>query len=475
MMEVAVIGAGSAGLTTARHLISAGLRPTVFEAAKTVGGSWQSTNGKMWDGMHTNLSRYTCRFTDWPWDISLDHDGTTATTSTFPSVREMHSYLQSYSNHFLSGSDVDFQLECEVINVEPLPLLADTSTAVSVPVQDISNNVTHGNKDGPFSCHNAGGYNVEWIDLNTNTKSKKEFDGVVIASGFFRTPKFPSFINNYKSKSREEITSSSSAATTTAAAAACNEKRIEVIHSSDYKTHQSYRNKNVAVIGSSFSALEIAADISQSASRVVNIVPSVPWVLPRYVSKLEPLLHNNGSNTESCTNTKENESSSSITVLPIDLAFYQRKNPFPQQENAQLTSDACIKKHKFLQSLAGHKQKNSPLGEPINREDPPFVVISDEYLDLIREGRIEVIHGRLEGIENDGSLCVSDSRTVNNMDVVICCTGYTPNLQSILSQFILEKLEYDSEDIFSPLSLAWDVLHPSLPGLGFCGMVRGVS
>ena len=40
MLEVAVIGAGTSGLVAARHLIHAGLRPTIFEAAKTIGGAW---------------------------------------------------------------------------------------------------------------------------------------------------------------------------------------------------------------------------------------------------------------------------------------------------------------------------------------------------------------------------------------------------------------------------------------------------
>ena len=37
--------------------------------------------------------------------------------------------------------------------------------------------------------------------------------------------------------------------------------------------------------------------------------------------------------------------------------------------------------------------------------------------------------------------------------------GYTPNLQRILSSSILKTLEYDPEDTFGPLSLAWDVLY----------------
>lgn len=74
MLEtVAVIGAGASGLVAARQLINAGLRPTIFEIAKNVGGAWtpsttirspppggninQHPSSKMWHGMHTNLSK----------------------------------------------------------------------------------------------------------------------------------------------------------------------------------------------------------------------------------------------------------------------------------------------------------------------------------------------------------------------------------------------------------------------------------
>ena len=440
MIEVAVIGAGTAGIVAARHLVSAGLRPTLFETAKTIGGAWTpspsafANNGqdipndysarKMWNGMHTNLSKYTCRFTDWPWPEDV---------STFPTVEEMHRYLQSYSDNFLDEDNCNFLFECRVTNVEQL----------DVQPEDLA--LQYGQ-----SC-----YNVEWMDLKTNARANKEFSGVVIATGFFHTPRYPSFIPKLLIENTKET---------------MQRNKPEVIHSSNYITHASFQNKNVAVIGSSFSALEIATDLSQSASRIVNIVPSVPWVLPRWIPKIQPL-----QKRESSSKADSTIGHSTITILPVDLALYQRTEPFPQKEVVQLDRDSCQKRHSLLRSLAGNKQKLSPLGEPLNWDEPPFVAISDEYLDLTREGRIDVIHGRLEGINDDGTLSVSDSQTITDIDVVICCTGYTPQLQNILSPKILETLEYDQFDSFSPLSLAWDVLHPALPGLAFCGMVRMVQ
>ena len=383
----------------------------------------------MWCGLHTNLSKYTCQFTDWAWI----EDSATASDdmeSTFPSVEEMHRYLQSYSDTFLDVG-CDFRLECKVTNVDRLSV-GDEAIVSGEAL-----------KDGQTW------YNVEWIDLKTKIRASKEFNGVVIATGFFHTPKFPSFVKEYLEKANGQ-----------------EKKRLEVIHSAEYCTHREFQDKKVAVIGSSFSALEIAADLSPSASRVVNVLSSVPWVLPRWLPKIEPL-----PKVDS-TSSQEIFHGDTITVLPVDLALYQRNEPFPQKELVQLNQESCQKRHKFLRSLVGNKQKYSPIGEPTNWKEPPFVSISDEYLDLIREGQIEVIKGRLEGMNEDGSLSLSDSsQTIRDIDTVICCTGYTPHLHSFLSSSILEILEYDEEDTFCPLSLAWDVMHPSLPGLAFCGMV----
>ena len=39
------------------------------------------------------------------------------------------------------------------------------------------------------------------------------------------------------------------------------------------------------------------------------------------------------------------------------------------------------------------------------------MVISDEYLDLVREDKIKVIRGRLVGVEDDGRLKINDAQS----------------------------------------------------------------
>lgn len=477
MLEVAVIGAGTSGLVAARHLIHAGLRPTIFEVAKTVGGAWtpsmlatpqssvyspphpQSHSSqseeehvldidpshthtsrhrhhpasKMWNGMSTNLSKYTCRFSDWPWPDNA---------STFPTVEEMHDYLNSYAENLLfdsssssSSSLCNFLLECKVFNVEQL--VGNPASASSSTPETKNNN-----------------YKVEWTDLNTQISHSRDFGGVVVATGFFHTPRWPTFLTNHIARRGYE-----------------QKVHPQLMHSIDYRTHQSFRNKNVAVIGSSFSALEIASDITRSAARVVNVIPSIPWVLPRWIPTMQP--------KQISTEQQEGVDSSTITILPADLVLYKRNRPYPQiPEKTMLTPNDCRERHAFLQSLVGQKQRNSKLGEPRNFDEPPIVAISDEYLDLVREDKIEVVHGRLVGIDDNGALQIrddsqSDMMLLDGIDDVICCTGYAPQLHDFLSSDILTTLEYDPDDCFSPLTLAWDTLHPSLPNFAFCGMYRG--
>lgn len=451
MLEVAVIGAGTSGLVAARHLIGAGLRPTIFEAAKTVGGAWTPSSvlttpsspspspqspssnedhirpgvggahhpaSKMWNGMSTNLSKHTCRFSDWPWPEDA---------STFPSAEEMHDYLESYADAFLATSPAscNFQLECKVFNVEQLLESPSSQT-------------------GKLEANNN--YKVEWTDLSTQTTHSKDFGGVVVATGFFHTPRWPSFL-----KSREDYED--------------NNKKPQLMHSSEYRSHRSFQDKNVAVIGASFSAFEIAADISRSASRVVNLSPSIPWVLPRWIPTMQPL---------QSASTDEKKDITTMTILPIDLALYQRTRPYPQiPETVSLTPEDCRKRHQYIQSLVGHKQRQSPLGEPTNREEPAFVAISDEFLDLVREGKVEVVHGRLVGVDEDGTLQINDSQALSDIDHIICCSGYTSQSHNFLPPDMLSTVDYHAEDDFCPTILAWDTLHPSLPGLAFCGMHRG--
>jgi hypothetical protein len=88
--RVAIIGAGPAGLAAAKAAEEAGLSPVVYERESTIGGVWCST-GAAWSGLTTNISRYTCAFSDHPWDEAV---------GDFPTRDDVLHYLHSYAASF---------------------------------------------------------------------------------------------------------------------------------------------------------------------------------------------------------------------------------------------------------------------------------------------------------------------------------------------------------------------------------------
>jgi cation diffusion facilitator CzcD-associated flavoprotein CzcO len=88
--EVAVIGAGAAGLAAGAWLARQGFEPVLFEAADDLGGQWNAASpmSGVWPGMRTNTSRVLTAFAD------LDH---APGTPVFPSQAEMLDYLRRYA------------------------------------------------------------------------------------------------------------------------------------------------------------------------------------------------------------------------------------------------------------------------------------------------------------------------------------------------------------------------------------------
>jgi dimethylaniline monooxygenase (N-oxide forming) len=90
---VAIVGAGPAGLVTARFLKGQGFEPVLFDPGLRVGGQWDRTTpaSGIWPDMRANTSRIMTRFSD------LDYpDGVAA----FPHNEHVRAYLQAYAEKF---------------------------------------------------------------------------------------------------------------------------------------------------------------------------------------------------------------------------------------------------------------------------------------------------------------------------------------------------------------------------------------
>lgn len=88
-MKIAIIGAGFAGLTTARHLRDFGHDVTVFEKVHDVGGVWSTT--RLYPGVSTQNGKDTYHLSDFPMPKHYPE---------WPSGQQVQEYLNAYADHF---------------------------------------------------------------------------------------------------------------------------------------------------------------------------------------------------------------------------------------------------------------------------------------------------------------------------------------------------------------------------------------
>jgi len=145
-MKIAIIGAGFAGLTTARHLRDFGHDVTVFEKVHDVGGVWSTT--RLYPGVSTQNGKDTYCLSDYPMPKHYPE---------WPSGWQVQEYLNAYADQF---------------NLKPLIRL---STPVTHAAQgpDGRWSVTSQPKDGAAMT--------------------ESFDFLTICNGIFSAPAVPDF------------------------------------------------------------------------------------------------------------------------------------------------------------------------------------------------------------------------------------------------------------------------------------------
>eukprot|EP01127_Copromyxa_protea_P009610 TRINITY_DN227_c0_g1_i1.p1 TRINITY_DN227_c0_g1~~TRINITY_DN227_c0_g1_i1.p1 ORF type:complete len:498 (+),score=64.12 TRINITY_DN227_c0_g1_i1:27-1520(+) len=144
---VAIVGAGPSGLAAAKYAREFGLSPVVFEKGSAVGGLWKGGTG-IWSTMHSNISHYSCCFSDWPFKRA------TLSSEMFPTAPEVHHYLNTYVVEFQLGEFI--KLNAEVTSISAL----------------------------------SGGWQITWTEQGSS--KNKAFDFVIICCGIFASPFVPS-------------------------------------------------------------------------------------------------------------------------------------------------------------------------------------------------------------------------------------------------------------------------------------------
>jgi cation diffusion facilitator CzcD-associated flavoprotein CzcO len=103
-MRVAIIGAGVAGLTTAKVLVQAGHDVQVFDRAPDVGGVWSRT--RRYPGLTTQSPKAQYSFSDFPMPVDFPE---------WPTGAQVQQYLAAYTTQF--GLDTCLWLETTVDSV----------------------------------------------------------------------------------------------------------------------------------------------------------------------------------------------------------------------------------------------------------------------------------------------------------------------------------------------------------------------
>lgn len=146
-MKIGIIGAGFAGLSSAKVLSQFGHDVTVFEKAPDVGGVWSAT--RRYPGLRTQNNKGTYCYTDFPMPSSYPE---------WPSGAQVQKYLEDYANHFdLNGS---IRLNTEVVSAEP---------------------------------RGEEGWSLSVRDQHSGHTMEHEVDSLIVANGIFSEPFIPPY------------------------------------------------------------------------------------------------------------------------------------------------------------------------------------------------------------------------------------------------------------------------------------------
>ncbi|KAI3706950.1 hypothetical protein L6452_25056 [Arctium lappa] len=222
--DVAVIGAGAAGLAAARHLRREGHSVVVFERESLVGGTWIYTNNtepdplgidptrpvvhsSLYASLRTNLPREAMSFREYPFvPKKTGHRD----PRRFPGHKEVLEYLKDYATEFGIGELVRFET--------------------------VVNRVWRGeNGKWEVRSRKRGGEEEEHMD--------EAFDAVVVCNGHYSEPRIAHIpgVDRWPGKQ---------------------------IHSHNYRVPEPFQNQVVVLIGSAASAVDISREIASVANQV---------------------------------------------------------------------------------------------------------------------------------------------------------------------------------------------------------------
>jgi len=225
----AIVGAGAAGLITARELRKMGHQVTVFEQTNSIGGVWSYTDeveddilgtdpdrkkvhGSMYANLRTNLPREVMGVADFPFD---DQFPGSRDFRRYCSHEEVFRYLVAYAEQYSVNQSI--KLNAKVIDLKPLD-------------------------DGSGSW-------PKWqvkVSMENAVEKSSTFDACVICNGHYSKPRVPQW------PGQEEFPG------------------IQM-HSHNYRRPEKFKGKRVLVVGAAFSGSDISQELLEYGAKAVYL------------------------------------------------------------------------------------------------------------------------------------------------------------------------------------------------------------
>ena len=217
--KVAVIGAGSSGISSCQVLSARGIDFDCFEIGSQVGGNWRYLNDNgmsaAYRSLHINTSRRTMAYATYPMPEDLPD---------YPNHFQIAKYFDDYVDHFGFRDRIRFRTE--VTHVEPA----------------------------------GDGWAMSRRSLDTGSEGRDFYSAVIVANGHHWNPRWPEpAFEGQDSFAGEQI------------------------HVHSYKEPDVMRGKRVMVLGIGNSATDLAVESSRNADATFLAMRRGAWIVPKYV------------------------------------------------------------------------------------------------------------------------------------------------------------------------------------------------
>jgi len=264
-------------------------------------------------------------------------------------------------------------------------------------------------------------FKIHWTDKNG--KHEQNFDRVIVAGGKMNKMDYGNF-EKYRNKQ--------------------NGCLLEIMHTGEYKSSDTFKNKRVMVLGVGHSSTQLCSEICKVSSDLINVFRNPHFVMPRiiYQEKYKK-------------------------VIPREFIYLSTRAGRIPKEN--LNRNEIIRlNNKLFSQFSNQNDIHPDLYIPPDSEKRFGLSVADEYLENVKQGKFKVIKSNIKEII--GSNVILENGQMFEIDILMLGIGYLEDF-SYLDEKIQKILEYNPYNKFRPLNLDLSyVYNRNIRNLAFVGV-----